>query len=115
MLETPVDRLRGDVRRAGVIEERKDVCRAELDRAAEGGLLQQVLRYVAAQLLDDAFQDLLPRGGLVVPIGGDGALIDIPSDLDGDMVAMRVEDLLRVREWIRCFNGPTRCAQARHP
>lgn len=81
-----------------MVEEREDVGRTSLDRAAEGDQFGQVLRNAGGELGDDALEDLLSCRGLVVPVSGNGALVDVPGDLDGDMVGMRVEHRLELRE-----------------
>src|SRR5690606_39389846 len=43
-------------------------------------------------------EDLPPRGGLAVSVGGDGALVDVPGDLEGDIIGMGVEHCLELRE-----------------
>src|SRR5690606_22997426 len=112
MLEPAVDRLGRAVARAGTVEEREDVARAPLDRAPEGDQLGQVLRNPAAELLDDALEDLLPRGGLAVSVGGDGALVDVPGNLDGEVVGALVEYVLELRELMLFQQAEPRPEQA---
>ncbi len=64
---------------------------------------------------DHAFEDLPPAGGILVSVGGDRALVDVPGDLDGDMIGMLVEHCLERRELVPLQQSEPRPEQTAAP
>src|SRR5690606_24309029 len=112
VLKATVDRLGRAVGRAAVVEEREDVRSAARDRAAEADQLGQILRNAAGEPRDHGLEDLLPARRVLVSVGGDGALVDVPGNLDGEVVGALVEYVLELRELMLFQQAEPRPEQA---
>ena len=64
----------------------------------------------------EVLEDFLPASWVLVTVGGDGALVDVPGHLDGEMVGVLVEHVLELREMVLLQQPePLVCSRRRQP